>query len=205
MLAGIPLLFAMQQFAEGFVWLSLSGNENYLSAQLSTNLFLTFALIIWPLWVPLAMLFIEKNNKRRKMLGAISCMGLLFSIFAIYYLCIKDHGARIAHYHIHYDLEVSNRILLIAGTLYLIPTVGSHFFSSIKLVPFMGFIVLISHIVTRLFFKDNLLSVWCFFAAVISITIYFILTRKAIVNDKLSEETEKLPAINVIPSLINYN
>lgn len=175
--ACIPFVFAMQQFSEGFVWLSLSGSTHYLSQKFSTNLFLTFALIVWPLWVPLSMFLMEKTRKRKIILGIIAGTGVLFSIGSIYFLITDSPIAIVANNHIHYDVHVSDTILLIAGTLYLIPTVVSHFISSIRLVPFMGFMVLSSHIVSRVFFKDNVLSVWCFFAAIISITIYFIITR----------------------------
>jgi len=178
MFASIPIVFGLQQFSEGLVWLSLTNSVNFLSQQVFAHAFLCFALVIWPSWVPLAFLFLEKNLKRKKILRIISALGLLFSMASIYYLIAFHSRAQIAFYHIHYDLEISNKILLIAGSFYLIPTIASHFISSVKLVPVMGFLVLLSHIISRIFFKETLLSVWCFFAAIISIMIYYILIRK---------------------------
>jgi hypothetical protein len=50
--ASIPLLFAVQQFAEGILWLVLP-NPEYASMQKHTTyVFLFFAQFFWPLWVP---------------------------------------------------------------------------------------------------------------------------------------------------------
>ncbi len=64
-LAAIPGIFAIQQFSEGFVWLSLS-NEPYASwAPNATFIFLFFAEVMWPAWIPLAMVLLEKDQWRR--------------------------------------------------------------------------------------------------------------------------------------------
>jgi len=44
----------------------------------------------------------------------------------------------------------------------------------------MGVLVLLSYLVTKLFFEDYVLSVWCFFAAIISVMIYFILADRVL-------------------------
>ena len=63
--AGIPLMFSFQQITEGFVWVSLS-NPGYSSLQqVSTYTFLFIAQVVWPLWVPLSIYLLEKNEKRK--------------------------------------------------------------------------------------------------------------------------------------------
>jgi hypothetical protein len=62
--AGIPLIFGIQQIAEGVLWLTLR-NEDALNLQIiSTYVFLFFAQIVWPVWVPTAILLLEHKMNR---------------------------------------------------------------------------------------------------------------------------------------------
>lgn len=176
--ASIPFIFAIQQFSEGFVWLSLLHSTNYLWQQLATNSFLLFALVIWPAWVPISMFLIEKIHTRKIILGIFSGLGILFSILSGIYLIIYDSEAQITSYHIHYELHIPFGAKIMICILYLIPTVISNFISSTKGVALMGVFVLLSYLISRLFFDDYVISVWCFFSALISMTIYFILDRE---------------------------
>src|SRR5476649_1319487 len=68
--ASIPLFFALQQITEGFLWLSLL-HPLYASCRWpATYLFLLFAQIIWPIWVPLSIRLLEKKPNRKKWLNA---------------------------------------------------------------------------------------------------------------------------------------
>lgn len=188
--ASIPFIFALQQFSEGFVWLSLI-NSNYSSLeQLSTYAFLTFALLVWPVWVPLSQYLIEKQAKRKNILFYFSALGILFSILSLIYLFSFGSKAYMTDYHIHYELRIPVAAKIIFGILYLIPTVFSNFVASTKGVFLMGVFILVSYAISRLFFNDHVLSVWCFFSALISINIYFILARERKLN--LSEKTSEL-------------
>lgn len=48
--AAIPVIFAIQQFVEGFVWLSLTQESWAEWTRLSTFSFLFFAEVLWPMW-----------------------------------------------------------------------------------------------------------------------------------------------------------
>ena len=50
--ASIPLIFAVQQITEGFLWLSLTHSNFASLKQVTTYIFLFFAQIVWPIWVP---------------------------------------------------------------------------------------------------------------------------------------------------------
>ena len=62
-LAFIPLIFAMQQTIEGTLWVILpAASEPALSGVLP-NIFAFIALVIWPLWSPLAVGLVEQNRR----------------------------------------------------------------------------------------------------------------------------------------------
>lgn len=184
----IPFIFAIQQFSEGFVWLSLLNSTNQFWQQFSTYSFLLFALIVWPAWVPISMFLIEKNRKRKIILGVFLGLGLLLAILSSIYLIIYKSEAQITSYHIHYELQIPLGTKIFIGILYLIPTIISNFISSTKGVALMGVFILLSYLVSRLFFNDYVLSIWCFFSALISIKIYFILANE---NSSTSELSDK--------------
>ena len=64
--ASIPLFFAVQQITEGFLWLALSKPDYALLRWPATYIFLFFAQVVWPFWVPFAILMLEKEQKQKK-------------------------------------------------------------------------------------------------------------------------------------------
>ncbi len=185
MFAAIPLVFGLQQFAEGFVWLSLTQSWPALYQQIAVQVFLVFAMIIWPIWIPLAICYFEPNWLRRKVIGWISVIGIVMGFFSLYYLITRTSTAVVSDFHIHYNLQIPQNLLMVCGLIYLFPTIVSHFFSTVKGVPVMGALVMVSYLVTRFLFVDYVLSVWCFFSAVISIMIYFIVKKRVDATRKL--------------------
>lgn len=63
----------------------------------------------------------------------------------------------------------------IAFVFYLITTIVPFFVSSARRMWVFGILIAVSCIVTGFFFSQYLTSVWCFFAAIISIIVYWIL------------------------------
>lgn len=61
--ASIPIIFAIQQFSEGFLWLSLT-KPAFAELKVSmTFIFLFFAQIVWPFWVPFAVMKMNDTGK----------------------------------------------------------------------------------------------------------------------------------------------
>lgn len=171
--ASIPLLFATQQIAEGILWLTLTGEANEEWRKGSMSVFLFFAQVLWPLWVPFSIWLLEKETARKKILFALVCIGVFTSCCLAYFLLAYPANAQLRNNHIFYALgfpALSMRL----GMLYFIPTVVTSFLSSHPGVRWMGLAILTSFSVSKIFFKEELISVWCFFAAVISAVVVLI-------------------------------
>src|SRR5687768_10161521 len=82
--AAIPLIFAVQQLSEGFLWISLTNGGLKNVETLTTFTFLFFAQIVWPSWVPFAILKLEPNEKRKKLLKVLFGIGLIVSSYLAY-------------------------------------------------------------------------------------------------------------------------
>jgi hypothetical protein len=63
--ASIPLIFGVQQIAEGILWLTLPNSEYLTIQKIFTYVYLFFAQIVWPIWVPIAILLLEKEATRK--------------------------------------------------------------------------------------------------------------------------------------------
>lgn len=173
--AGIPFLFGIQQIAEGVLWISLP-NENEINIQMIfTYLFIFFAQILWPVWVPLSLLMLEKNEGRIKFQKILVIIGVIVSTYLAY--CILSYGveAKIVEHHIAYIQNYPSVLRGYGILFYALATIGPAFFSNIRGMYLFGTAILISYIVSAIFYEHYVLSVWCFFSAIISLSIYFIL------------------------------
>ena len=171
----IPLLFGIQQCAEGILWVTLeSGNHGRLEST-ATYIFLITALVIWPTMIPLSIRLMEKVKVRKKALTYLTGLGIALSLFYTVCLIIYDVSAQIQSFHIRYVDEFPETLVKIAFACYLVTTIVPIFVSSVKRMWLFGAMIAISCLITGVFFSQYLTSVWCFFAAIISILIYWIL------------------------------
>jgi hypothetical protein len=175
--ASIPLTFAVQQFCEGMLWLTLKNPSLLYLQSLFTYLFLVFAQVVWPTLVPLSLLLIEKHRTRKKLLRFLLAMGTLLSVYLAFCLSVYSVNSEIKCNYIHYELGFPASLRIGAACIYLIVTIGTPFASKMKGIWIIGFINLLAFITTNVWFKENLVSVWCFFAAVLSICIILVLHR----------------------------
>lgn len=173
MFAMIPLMFGIQQVIEGIVWLTL-GNPSILHT-VSVYSFATFALIIWPWWVPLSVFFIERNLIRKTIIAVLSLVG--FAI-AFYFLNnFIQHGvvARQVACHIYYHFTLPDYIEWYTVIFYFIPTILPFFLSSIRHMWVLGISFLVSYCLAAAIWHFFVFSVWCFFIALLSTLIYIIM------------------------------
>jgi len=174
--ASIPLFFGFQQFVEGALWYILQHPEYAQYQNMVTHTFLIMAQVFWPAMIPLAVLHMEKNRKKIRYLWVLLGLGLSVSLFYTYCLLNFPVSPEISGYHIRYNADQNPKVLsLIAFSLYLITSITPLFVSSIRRTHLLGILMSISCLITIIFFTQYLTSVWCFFAALISAVIFWIL------------------------------
>jgi general stress protein CsbA len=189
--ACIPFFFAVQQLIEGGLWLVLANPAYHKWQQLLTYLFLIFAEVIWPFCVPIAIILIEPINKQRKIQKLFIVLGIIVSIYLAYCLLNYPVSASIVSHHIYYQQDFPKNIYLYSGALYLIATIGPALFSKIKYIWWLGATILLSCIITAFFYSQYLISVWCFFSSLISLSVYGILMHLK----KTHQAAKELPTI----------
>jgi hypothetical protein len=173
--AGIPLFFAFQQFTEGVLWLTIGADGYGWLQSAATHIFLLMAQIIWPLVVPVSVLLMEKKKPRKKILIGLLAAGGAVALYYSYSLVFYRPYAEISRFHIAYQSTFHDPYSKIAIALYLAATLVPLFISSINRTYILGAIVGVSFLVSVVFYTKCLTSVWCFFAAVISLVVYYII------------------------------
>lgn len=131
--------------------------------------------VLWPVMIPLSVLFMEKNKKKNKILWILLFMGLSLSLYYAYCLSFFNVIPQIVGYHILYNTDFPKLLSMPAFTIYLIVTITPLFVSSIKRTHLLGILMSLSCLISIIFFTQYLASVWCFFAALISGVIFWIL------------------------------
>lgn len=169
-LAATPLLFAVQQVAEGMVWRTIEDPRQSTLNLVSIAVFLGFALVVYPIWSPLALLVAERDPRRRKILRGLLAVGVCVSLYAAALLIQQRPVARIASHSVTYDYDKVGNALVLALYLpgYVIPTVVPFFVSTMKHAKVMGGVLVLGLVATFVIKRQALTSVWCFFAAVMS-------------------------------------
>jgi hypothetical protein len=188
--AGIPLLFGFQQFIEGVLWITLRSSGGYERLQnAATYIFLITALVIWPVMIPLSIWFMEKVKKRKKILAGLIVTGSITSLF--YGICLISYNVtpQIQGFHIQYIDNFPWLLVSIIFVFYFASTAAPLFVSSVRRMWLFGTLITISYIVTRIFYAQYVTSVWCFFAALLSIVIYWVLRGSRRKTSQLPKES----------------
>jgi len=180
-----PLFFGIQQASEGFVWVTLNNGDTISLLHVSSMyVFLFFAGMFWPTWVPASLYWAEDVYKRKQLLFKLMCCGILVSLLFLWCWLLKTKGAVIIDHHIdypvdHYPFDCTNPMYCRIGSyvlsfLYSLVTIIPFFVSSIPYMKLLGIAVGGGAVTAYIFYLMAFPSVWCFFAAICSVIIYWI-------------------------------
>ena len=180
LLSFVPFFFGVQQLIEGVVWLSLTHNWPHMLRAFSIG-FVFFSHFFWPFWIPLSIYMIGYNKKslRARFKLVLSAIGTIMGI-AFFIPILMHQGevqANMCANMIHYDTSTIVHAFFktsIFKYLYVAIIVIPPLISKDWAVKIFGVLILISVIITYLFYTYQFNSVWCFFCAVLSIYVVFL-------------------------------
>ncbi len=178
-LASIPLIFALQQAAEGALWLLLPDNTHPDLIALCMYVFLGTAFVIWPFFLPFALMLIENNPLRRAIIGFCMLLGAAWSLAALWYLVHVGAHVEIRSGHLTYEFEGFDRITALRALIaYCICAIVPFLVSSSFAVRLLGVFAGIACLSAYLMWFWHFVSVWCFFAALISLGVYAVMLSR---------------------------
>lgn len=165
-IASIPLFFAAHQGIEAFVWLGADGRASAAVESFATYTYLVMAQMILPVLVPLAVMAIEPDRRRRIYMGASAVGGALLAATFGYILITQGATAypleRVLVYKTPTDVPA------IGGLVYVNATVFTTIFASGHYLRIFGVANAIGIGMAGWLRYDAVTSIWCIYAAMIS-------------------------------------
>jgi hypothetical protein len=189
----LPLLFALHQFTEGFVWLGVGGYLEERALDLAKGIFIYYAQGLLPFLVPLAVWLIEKDSFKKNILAVLTLLGLGLAIYTMYGLSFIPSSVTVVNDTLFYNNPWTANYY--DAGIYIITTCGALMLSSSTPVALFGVLNLIGLIIIFLIRPYGFTSLWCLYAAAISGLLYFHFEKRrlAFLQD-LKKEREALSA-----------
>jgi len=173
--ASLPCLFALHQFTEGLVWLGLDGTVSPSVTHNAGAAYVLFAQGLLPFLMPLSVLLLEPTrHKQRQMLGFTIGGGALM-IYLLWGLIAYPVNISVQQNSIVYTNAITTTTAV--AVLYVIATCGSLFFSGFRDLAILAWANLIGLLVVMEVRRYAFTSIWCAYAAVVSVIIYAFFRR----------------------------
>lgn len=190
LLSMVPFIYALQQFSEGMIWLTYNTEEpEGLLFSLSKNLFAFIALVLWPIWYPIAFGIAEQIGWRKYVIGVCFLFAITLSAYIMTNLPSNEVTITIINHSIQYGLETPIVLdtWIIIG-IYTIVVIAPQFVSSLKKTTTLAVLYLAGWLLSEYFRHETFASTWCFFASLVSIYLLFVIKA----NNPESLETQSI-------------
>ena len=171
----IPALFGVQQLIEGALWLTFTASAAHANSFL-THSYSLFSHVLWPMYVPFAVLLVERVSWRRNLLFGLSFAGAATGLYLLYFLVTQPIVSRVAGGHILYISPHFFVVVVLAA--YVLATCASSLVSSHRAIRWFGVSIFVSLAAAAVFYATWFISVWCFFAAVMSVFVLLYFVRR---------------------------
>jgi hypothetical protein len=178
-LAAYPLAFAVQQIVEGVLWLGIESDDQAVIYAASRG-FLFFSHFFWLAWVPFSVYWLADEQWRRRLLLGLSVVGALFGLSIFLPLLLMADWLSVEQ--VEHSIEYKT-VLIYDGVvgrpvlrgLYALIILSALFLSSNRRVRLLAGLIAASFVGAYFYYSYAFISVWCFFAAVLSTYIVAIL------------------------------
>lgn len=186
-LALSPFCVALQQFCEGIVWLYLTNVIEKPLGIIGIYGFVVFAAVWWPIWIPLAIYCAENVLWRKRFLFFVILIGCITAALFFVSLCTHSIQIDMTNHHLYYSTlskpfnssnSATTHLEYTLFTMYLVAVLLPFFITRIPYAWTIGMVLGSSFIVSQLLSHAAAPSLWCFFAALSSGLVYWIITKQ---------------------------
>lgn len=164
-LALLPLVFAVHQLVEAFVWWGLEGDVSTSVGRAAEWVYLAIAFGLLPVLVPLAVEALEPATRRHRMALFVALGGVVATLLMVA-VVRGPILTRIEGYHVDYRVDLWQGGLLVL--LYVLATCGSLLVSVHSHVRAFGIANLAAVAVLAWLNQSAFISLWCAWAALTS-------------------------------------
>jgi hypothetical protein len=163
-LAVLPLMLGLHQLDEAFVWWGLQGHVSVQLGTIATWIYLLFAFVVLPVFIPVAVMLLEPKPRRRSLMLCFAVLGAAVAGVLLAAMLRGPVTASLGARHIAYTTDLHAGGLVVAA--YVLATCGSLILSSYRDVAVFGVVNLIAVAVFARLAVDGFASLWCAWAAV---------------------------------------
>jgi hypothetical protein len=167
--AALPVFLGLHQIDESLVWFGLQGHVSASVGRTAMWIYLAFALVVLPIYAPLAVALIEPRAKRKRAMFGCVLLGAAVSVFLAETMIENGATAQIGSYHIAYSIELRNAIPIVGA--YIVATCLPFLLSSYRHIVVFGVCNVVAVAVLARLCADGFTSLWCAYAAVLSAVI----------------------------------
>jgi len=178
----LPLMFGIQQFFEGLVWLAIEPDGGGVT-RLAALGYMFFSHLFWLVWIPFACYAIEDSAIKRKVIFFLILIGAAHGLLMYIPLWFREDWLTV---------ELVRQSIDYKATLlydeYIPRIIVRAFYALIILVPLLvasdryirifGVIIATSVAISTVKFGYAFISIWCYFAAVLSFYILVMILQK---------------------------
>lgn len=183
-MALVPIFFGIQQGFEGRVWQMLEAGDAADAVPFALA-FHFFSHFLWLWWIPLSSYLVEREKIRRRVFFGITLFGGLAGGLVYFALLFNPEwmSVEMEEHSIVYNVSSTYRapveidIPIPASALYGLIILVPLLFSSHRHIRIFGGLVALSIVMASLAYGYAFVSVWCFFAAVLSLYFVFMIRR----------------------------
>ena len=177
-----PILFGIQQAFEGLVWQMLYAGDAAAAEPFALG-FHFFSHFLWLWWLPLCSYLIEMGKIRKRVIGGC----VIFGVFAgtLVYSVMLFHpewmSVAVREHSIIYEFSVPYRssihLPITPAALYALTILVPLLLSSHRLIRIFGGLAALSMLLASESYSYAYVSVWCFFAAVLSLYLVYMIRK----------------------------
>lgn len=192
-LALTPFFFGVQQFIEGLVWTGIDNGKVQPLTSLASLGFLFFAYCFWMIWIPWSAWSISRSTDGPALQNRLRWVAIVASVLGIaFYLPVLLNPPALqpaVHSTGRLLYDVSNLHSIVHNFINTQPG-GELLYWGFIVVPLLavrdravklfGVLIFVSIFLTWLTYSATFNSVWCFYCAVLSIVVLWIVNRPSL-------------------------
>jgi hypothetical protein len=135
----------------------------------ATWIYLLFAFVVLPVYVPFAVRALEPPGRRRDVMTGFVGLGAIVSLLLLAAMIRGPVIARLGNHHVAYDIDLHAGIVVVGA--YVLATCASAIFSGYRHIAIFGAVNLVAVAVLARLTIDGFASLWCGWAALTSCAI----------------------------------
>ncbi|BBZ69025.1 DUF6629 family protein [Mycobacterium paraseoulense] len=169
----LPTVFAVHQFLEAAVWPNDVVSAG--TAQFALRAYVFIALPLLPALVPFAILMLEPRGARLRVAPFVA-LGAVVSAYLAVVVLTRPIGVKTCPHALEYQTDA--RDSYVWAVLYIVAVIGPALISGYRSIVVFGLANLVGLIVVAILYLQAFASLWCIYAAVLSVLVLVHMRRR---------------------------